>query len=555
MSADATLRYDFDVRPGSTYDRAARLIASTRLPGVVVDLGAGVGALADAVGRYGFDAIGFDADPANVEAMAVRGRRAVALDLLADDVVDRVIAAVAEVHGDRPVAAVAMLDVIEHLPDPERSIGLLSALVERLSSSGTAPLLVLSVPNVAHRDLAAKLLLGRWDVTPTGLLDSTHITLFTERRLVELLDWGGFAEVARDDVVFDRSEQRVDDLAVFGDTTLGRFLRRLRDHADDTGDVYQFVRSYELAPARPSATVVDPVADDHEPHVGDGAPFLSVIVRTRGDRPSLLDTLVSLAAQHDDDVEVLLMVHGDDASTSNVRSIVDDFDASFARRVIVHRVDGGGRSRPLNAALHTASGRYVAVLDDDDVVTSDWVGTFRRLADRHPGRTVRAATVVQWVEPDPSGDGIVPVSGFEAVYPARFDFLDTVRSNRTPLCGLAFPAASLRSAGVEFDDTLAVCEDWKFQLQVTTLTGVADDPSVTSVYRRWREGGGSQAEETFDTWVRSHERVVDDLDAEPVLLPPGSVRRIHELYRHIERLETELGRRDANDMPFRFPAS
>jgi len=539
MSDDAPLRYDFAVHPGSTYERAAALIASARLAGLVVDLGAGVGALAEAMAPYGFETVGFDGDPANVAAMIARGRRAERLDLTADDAAERI----ATTIDDAPVAAVVMLDVIEHLPDPERSMALLGDLVERFAAPDTSPLLVLSVPNIAHRDLAAKLLLGRWDVTPTGLLDSTHITLFTERRLTDLTTARGFTELARNDVLLERTEQHVADLAVFDTTTLAQHLRALRRRFDRHADVYQFVRSYERTDAG--------VATVRRPEPTDG-PFCSVIVRTQGERPMLVDALVSLAAQRDRDFEVLLMVHADERHADRIRELAATFEPGFAERIQVHQVSGGGRSAPLNAALDVAAGRYVAVLDDDDVVTSDWIASFRRAAERLPGRAVRSLVAVQWVEQRTGLADFEPVSGFETPYPQRFDFLDSVRTNRTPSCALAFPNETVRALGVRFDETLRVCEDWKFQREVVGLTGVSDDGVVTSVYRRWRTGGGSQSEESADTWIVDHERVVDDLDDEPTLVPAGSMRRIHELYRRIEQLEVELGRRVDDDPPFRF---
>ena len=65
-----------------------------------------------------------------------------------------------EVLADRPVAAVLALDVLEHLPT--RS-GVLLALRDRLVVRAGRPgaaSVVVSIPNVTHVDVAAKLLLG-----------------------------------------------------------------------------------------------------------------------------------------------------------------------------------------------------------------------------------------------------------------------------------------------------------------------------------------------------------------------------------------------------------
>ncbi len=282
-------------------------------------------------------------------------------------------------------------------------------------------------------------------------------------------------------------------------------------------------------------------------------PFCSVVVRTQGTRRSLIDTLVALAAQTDRSFEVLLMVHHDDASlVERLRTVVDSFDNDFARTVSVHQVITEGRSAPLNAALTLATGRYLAVIDDDDIVTTQWVAVFRRMSERQPGALVRAGCVVQYIErrATPLLDFEV-VSGFNAEYPDTMDFVDSVRTNRSPLCAFAVPLDTVREHGIVFDDTLRVCEDWKFQLDVARLAGVVSDPTITSVYRKWRGSGGSEAAEERDVWITDHERVVDDLDHVPTEFPPGTLRRVHDLYTRIEQLEVELGRRGPEDPPLR----
>jgi hypothetical protein len=99
---------------------------------------------------------------------------------------------------------------------------------------------------------------------------------------------------------------------------------------------------------------------------------------------------------------------------------------------------------------------------------------------------------------------------------------------------------------------LRVCEDWKLQLDAARIVGVSDDPAVTSVYRRWVGDGGSAGAAPEAVWIEDHYRVVDDLDADHTIVPPGSLRRIHELYERLEQLEIELGRRAPGDLPAAF---
>jgi 2-polyprenyl-3-methyl-5-hydroxy-6-metoxy-1,4-benzoquinol methylase len=78
-------------------------------------------------------------------------------------------------------------DVIEHLRDPGAALH----LVRRHLSRGGR--LVLSVPNVAHFSTRIPLLFGRFDYTPTGILDETHLRLFTFRSARALVESSGFA--------------------------------------------------------------------------------------------------------------------------------------------------------------------------------------------------------------------------------------------------------------------------------------------------------------------------------------------------------------------------
>lgn len=72
-------------------------------------------------------------------------------------------------------------DVLEHLRDPGRLIRLLSLY---LAPAGE---IIACVPNVGHWSVVTQLLRGRFDYEAQGLLDRTHIHLFTPSTFAELL--------------------------------------------------------------------------------------------------------------------------------------------------------------------------------------------------------------------------------------------------------------------------------------------------------------------------------------------------------------------------------
>ena len=83
-------------------------------------------------------------------------------------------------------------DLIEHLREPEQ---LLLRVRPYLRGGGR---LVLSTPNVANWTMRLSLCAGRWRYTERGILDRTHLHLFTRKSLVETLDRAGYRVVELD---------------------------------------------------------------------------------------------------------------------------------------------------------------------------------------------------------------------------------------------------------------------------------------------------------------------------------------------------------------------
>ena len=514
-------KYGFQFAWRSPYGHVVKLLE--RLPaqqGVVLDLGCGHGLIAEPLVECGFQYVGADLDQESVDALRRRGQEAHQLDLSAG--AEELSAAVARIVDGRDVAAVLLMDILEHLPQQGEFLGVLRDIVEALGR----PTLVASVPNVGHYDVAAKLLCGRWEVTPTGLLDETHLTLFTEQRLIAEFRRWGWGETARADFMLGESDQFTppDHPALLRDTSLSQFLRELRSRADDFGAVNQFVRAFEVVAMAPSAP---------ETHPADQL-FLTVVMRTQGRREALLiEALTALAAQTDPGFDVELVLHSPRlADVGEVESLVNEFEPAFANRVRVTQVLGGGRARPLNTGLALARGTYVAFLDDDDVVTAHWVEEFRRCSTRRPGSVIRAITADQRVRPTTSSEvgTLAALSGFELTHAASFDLVEHLFHNRTPICSFAVPSALVRELRLTFDESLSVVEDWDLLLRSAIFAGVTETSQVTSLYRRWAVDEGSSSEHASEAWDTARRVVQDRLDRSPLLLPAGSATHLAHLW-------------------------
>lgn len=225
------------------------------------------------------------------------------------------------------------------------------------------------------------------------------------------------------------------------------------------------------------------------------------------------------------------MVHSlDETVEDNVRETVGVFSPTFSNRVQVVGVQGGDRARPLNEALRIANGRYVAFLDDDDLVTSDWIETFVKGSTDEPGTIIRSVTADQTVKRRSQAPGYEVMSG-PVVEPARIEFnmIRHLETNRTPICSFAVPREAIESYGIRFDESLLVLEDWHFLIRCALVCGVSDTHTVTSIYRRWDDQEASWNSIDRDVWARTRLAIQHELDADPVLLPAGSVSSISKL--------------------------
>jgi SAM-dependent methyltransferase len=78
---------------------------------------------------------------------------------------------------------ILLLDVLEHLRDPEL---VLRQLVARLEPGGC---ILVSLPNVAHLSVSLPLLLrGRFEYQDSGILDRTHLHFFVESTAINLMN-------------------------------------------------------------------------------------------------------------------------------------------------------------------------------------------------------------------------------------------------------------------------------------------------------------------------------------------------------------------------------
>jgi 2-polyprenyl-3-methyl-5-hydroxy-6-metoxy-1,4-benzoquinol methylase len=528
----ATARYKFSFAWESPYGHVVRLLERLDLKrGVVIDLGCGYATVADPLSEHGYEYVGVDIDAEAVSDLSSRGFEAHEVDLRRTD---EVASRIEEIVGGREVAAVLLLDVLEHLPSPRPFLTTLRGLLDRV---GRPPILM-SVPNVTHSDVGAKLVFGHWDYTQTGLLDSTHLQFFTSARLQAEARACGLLQVDAHDFRRSMSDQRFppDHPAVSPLSPVAQTMRMWRTAADSHGETVQFIRAF-VACDSDDATSRSPAAASTDES------FITVVMRTQGTRPiHLRDALTCLAAQTHDDFHVLIMVHSEEPEEAmrSTRAIVDEFDSTFAARLEVVHVAGGGRARPLNVALERLRSSHVAFLDDDDLVTANWIEVFARAAGE--GAIVRSVAAVRHVAaPDePHPIPCIVESPLEFRYEAEFDPVRHLWGNETPICTFAVPRSLIEAVGLRFDERLPVLEDWDFLMRCVAFAPVRDTREVTSIYQMWRSGESSASLHDVSVWQAIQRILQDRANQRPVVLPAGTANRLIEMCQRLSQHAAEL---------------
>jgi SAM-dependent methyltransferase len=528
--------YRFSFSWDGPYGHAVRLVESHGHRGVVLDLGCGYAAVGEVLRDAGWQYVGGDRDADAVADIVSRGLEGHVVDLAAGE---GLAGRLTDLIAGRRVGAVMMLDIIEHLPDPNAVLGALAELSWSLATDGVdAPVLVTSIPNVAHFDLGAKLVGGRWDVTPSGLLDRTHLQMFTEQRVIAELGRFGWQECGRDDVIMEHSDQWFppDHPFLVEGGPVHDHLRSLRSAADPNMAVNQFVRAYRLVEGPATSHRRSPMPATAVAPVGDpavGAPFLSVLTRTTGTNPSMLaETLTCLAAQTLKDIEVIVLVHGeDDGAFESSGSVAASFEEGFASRVRLEQVRGGSWAAPFNLGLELARGRYVAFLDEGDLVTADWAERFAEGVARAPGKLVRSVCFARHVRrraPAEEAMGTLPVTLTKplAEFGQRFDALSSLAMDATPISSCAMPRSLVTELHIAFDEQLAYYAEWDFLVRAALVVGVEDTGHVTSIKLRWDDTDSTPGAVPPEAREREYVTMFARLDATPLLLPAGSATEL-----------------------------
>lgn len=171
----------------------------------VLDVGCGTGALTLIANHgRGNDVVCVEPDPQRAEMARSRGLQ-VHTGFLTEDLIEQL--------GQFDVVMAS--DVLEHTANPADFLSLLKSAVKPGGH------ILISVPNVAHWSVRAKLLAGQFDYEQFGIMDATHLRWFTEKTIVNL-----FKQCELDPVAVKQSAGS--DLPIYWRGVLRRVPARLK---------------------------------------------------------------------------------------------------------------------------------------------------------------------------------------------------------------------------------------------------------------------------------------------------------------------------------------
>ena len=280
----------------------------------------------------------------------------------------------------------------------------------------------------------------------------------------------------------------------------------------------------------------------------DGAPFLSVIMRTQGNRPEALrEAILCLAAQTDTDFELLLMGHN---VPEDKRNVIDEIIAEnpdwLKSKIRYIPVSGGTRTTPLEQGFENARGAYISIFDDDDIVFDNWVETFHSLYAEQPGTILHAYAVEQdFMTVETHGEtALATASAIRNIYCKDFEFVTQLSQNFCPTMSLAFPSYVFSLFGVRFDETLSTTEDWDFLMRCAFFCGVSNSPTVTSIYRKWVNAQNSNTLHNKEEWNKNYRAIqnrflnniapLDIHELKPYIYSVDSATLLPDNLKHVE---------------------
>ena len=150
---------------------------------------------------------------------------------------------------------------------------------------------------------------------------------------------------------------------------------------------------------------------------------VSIIVPIYNVSKYLHHCIDSLISQTHDNLEIILI---DDGSTDGSGEICDDYAKRDSRITVIHQ-DNAGSANAKNAGLDAATGHFIAFVDSDDWVESNWIEKMLAVSIENDADVVECSFLKEFVSHSENGND----SNFTSTVFKTEDYLFNYRGNWT----------------------------------------------------------------------------------------------------------------------------
>jgi len=211
-------------------------------------------------------------------------------------------------------------------------------------------------------------------------------------------------------------------------------------------------------------------------------PQISVIVRTLNRKHLLRKALTSLANQSFRDFAVVLVNDGGDS----VQDLVDEFSRHYPVAYINHE-KSKGRTAALNAGLANTKTKWVAILDDDDIVYPWHLATLYNQTLLKPDGRMFYSNYNRTLYQTTHQNAPILLKGVE---PWPYDKDHLWVSNRIPMHSWLIASECFEKVGL-FDEHQSMLEDFEFLVRLSKDYPFIHVDRVTCEYRFYLDGMNS----------------------------------------------------------------
>ena len=231
-------------------------------------------------------------------------------------------------------------------------------------------------------------------------------------------------------------------------------------------------------------------------------PDVTVIIPAYNSVPYVTRCLESVIAQTlaQERIEIIAV---DDGSTDGTGEEFERFARERVNLRVIHQPNSGGPSRPRNAGLDVATGRYVFFLDADDYLNTESLERLVRAGDEHGSDVVLGRQIGE-------GGRRAPRSMFTSTQPATDVFHSRAWWCMNPM--KLFRRELIEELGVRFPEAYHYAEDQPFSgriyLAARVITILAD---YDYVFFTWREDNSNitLSDVSLDTHLRGLSEMLD----------------------------------------------